>query len=98
MNRRALYYSLVLHAGLFVLAGWRSPSARTHAGPSDAGAGVSFLPELPGARLLVEAFPAPEPEPEDIAPLALEPQVKPPAPEMPVSTLSVASIPREEVR
>lgn len=98
MTRRALLYSLVLHAGFLVLVGGWSPSTTMHAGPGDPGAGVSFLSELPGSPLLVEATPAPEPEDEEpiAEPPAVEPKLDPPLPVAPVVAAPVANIPREE--
>lgn len=94
MSRRALFYSLVLHAGLLVLVGWRSSSTAAHAGSGDPGVGVSFLAEMPTTPLLVEAAPAAEPQSEPEIP-AVEPPVSPSAPAVIEPAAPVAAIPPE---
>lgn len=88
MSRLAIVASLALHAGLFLLAGWLSPSTRIGAGHS--GTDASFFAGDAAGPLVSVSAPSSEPasEPELAAPEFIPPTpvVVPSAP--PISTIA----------
>lgn len=88
MMRRALFLSLIAHAGFLAVAGWRLGSVATPVGPADAGDVSAFSSENTGSFLLVETIPVEPP-----VSLSSQPNLIPPEPSVQIQSLMLDAWP-----